>query len=202
MRRPARGTRPHAAPAQPSPQLAQSPSPLGHVAFGSKKHPARSSRASLPRFERAHSGKAVIGQACGMAGRSGGRAGRGSSRASGCAGGHCGEGGRYGERAGGRPGAWAAGRVGWGEGQQWGKLSMRASTRGSERADMQSRRNQPSEGAGGRASASSNDCSVSATNCSTLRGELGSIGPTTIKLGSQLGIVRGYIVNVFVDDRC
>ena len=112
MRRPARGTRPHAAPAQPSPQLAQSPSPLGHVAFGSTKHPARSSRASLPRFERAHSGKAVIGQACGMAGRSGGRAGRGSSRASGRAGERvCGRALRR-RRAIWRAGGWAPGRVG------------------------------------------------------------------------------------------
>ena len=47
---------PRAAPAHTSPQPMRSPSPLSRVTFRQHKHPARSHRASLPRFERAHSG--------------------------------------------------------------------------------------------------------------------------------------------------
>ena len=121
MRRPARGTRPHAAPAQPSPQLAQSPSPLGHVAFGSKKHPARSSRASLPRFERAPSGENSYRASMrhgGAFGRAGGQGELAGERASGRAGVRAGiaakagdmESGRVGARARGRPGGLVGGR--------------------------------------------------------------------------------------------
>ena len=68
---------------------------------------------------RAHTGKAAIGQARGMSGCSGGRAGRGEragERAGGCAGGRGGDTGREGQRAGGRLSAWTGGWNGWGEG--------------------------------------------------------------------------------------
>ena len=63
---------PRAAPAQTSPQPMQSPSPLSRVNSRQQTHPARSHRASLPRFERAHLGKVAIGQG----GRAGERAGK------------------------------------------------------------------------------------------------------------------------------
>ena len=116
------------------------PSPVSPVAFRQLQQPARSRRASLPRFERVHSVNTAIGQVCGMAGRSGGRAGklerageRASRRAGVPAGGAVNAGEREierereRERAGGRPWAWAGGRIGWFEGQRWGKRACQAS---------------------------------------------------------------------------
>ena len=137
--RPTRIMQPHAAPAPTSPQPMHSTSPLSRADFPQRKHPARNRRASFPPLERAFSEKTTIGRDYGMAGnqageRAGGQGeraggvgvggGGGAERASGRARVRAERGderGRDEERAGGRLGAWASGRVGWGEGEQWSK---------------------------------------------------------------------------------
>ena len=95
---------PRAAPAQTSPQPMQSPSPLSRVNSRQQTHPARSHRASLPRFERAHSGKVAIGQ--------GGRAGE-----------------RAGNQAGGGVGECECGGMGGGKGGAGERVCVRARRR-------------------------------------------------------------------------
>ena len=84
--------------------------------FRQQQHPARSRRASLPRSDRAHSGEAAIGQACGMAERSGGRpdgrTGGPGGRSSGRVGVRSGAAVKAGERESGRAGVLARGQAG------------------------------------------------------------------------------------------